>query len=155
MGTLQNTVSSFEPVESYSPRPARAPPRWTRFADRIGGTASFLCAIHCALLPFVIAILPLVGLGFLADHAIERGFVVFACLLATTTLGLGFRRHRDASPLFLLLPGIALLASGVLVDFERASTLHAVLVSSGGTLLALAHWRNLRVGHRHDANCRH
>ena len=37
-----------------------------RLADRFGATASFLCAVHCALLPLVIAALPAIGLGFLA-----------------------------------------------------------------------------------------
>ena len=30
---------------------------WWHVADRIGAGASFLCAIHCALLPFVLALL--------------------------------------------------------------------------------------------------
>ena len=37
--------------------------RWWHVADRVGATASFLCAIHCALLPFVLTLLPLLGLG--------------------------------------------------------------------------------------------
>src|SRR5690348_9027020 len=52
-------------------------------ADRVGATASFLCAVHCALLPFVIALLPLIGLGFLADHRFERVFVACAAALAS------------------------------------------------------------------------
>ena len=61
--------------------------RWWFLADRLGATASFLCAIHCAALPFVLAVLPLLGLSFLADHRFERGFVMFACALALTALG--------------------------------------------------------------------
>lgn len=129
--------------------------RLARLADRFGATASFLCAVHCALLPFVIALLPALGLGFLADHGIERGFIVFACSLATTTLVLGVRRHGDRRALVLLVPGVALLLAGALVDLERAVAVHALLVSSGGVLVALAHLANLRLGHVHDANCRH
>jgi hypothetical protein len=129
--------------------------RFAALADRFGATASFLCAVHCALLPFVIAVLPALGLGFLADHSIERAFVLFACTLAVTMLGLGYRRHGSAKALALLFPGIALLLAGVLVDFERATTLHAALVTCGGTLVALAHIVNLRLSHRHDENCRH
>lgn len=138
--------------------PAAASRRWSRLAalaDRFGATASFLCAIHCALLPFVIALLPTLGLGFLADHALERGFVVFACLLALTMLGLGYRRHRRPNALFLLLPAVLLLLAGVLVDSDRAVVAHAWLVTTGGSLLALAHLVNLRLSHVHDANCRH
>ena len=67
--------------------------RWWRVADRVGATASFLCAIHCALLPFVLALLPFVGLEFLADHRFERGFVLFACTLALFAMIRGYRRH--------------------------------------------------------------
>lgn len=135
--------------------------RRTRFsgfaavADRFGATASFLCAIHCALLPFVIAVLPALGLAVLADHAIERAFVTFACSLATVMLLLGYRKHRRANALLLLLPALALLLAGVLVDFEQSAVTHAWLVTTGGSLLALAHLVNLRLSHVHDANCRH
>ena len=124
-------------------------------ADRFGATASFLCAIHCALLPFVIAVLPALGLAVLADHAIERAFVTFACTLATVMLLLGYRKHRRANALLLLLPALALLLAGVLVDFEQSAVTHAWLVTTGGSLLALAHLVNLRLSHVHDANCRH
>lgn len=147
-------VNSTEtpPASEATPTPTS---RFAALADRFGATASFLCAVHCALLPFVIALLPALGLGFLADHSTERAFVVFACLLATTMLGLGFRRHGSRMALGVLFPGVALLLAGVLVDFERATTLHAVLVACGGTLVALAHIVNLRLSHRHDENCRH
>ena len=62
--------------------------RWWRVADRVGAVASFLCAIHCALLPFVLALLPFMGLEFLADHRLERAFVLFDGLLAVLVLPL-------------------------------------------------------------------
>ena len=40
-------------------------------ADRIGASASFLCALHCAALPFVFALLPALGLGFLGDDEVR------------------------------------------------------------------------------------
>ena len=35
--------------------------------DHAGMTASILCAIHCAIVPLLITLLPLAGLGFLAN----------------------------------------------------------------------------------------
>lgn len=128
-----------------------------RVADRFGATASFLCAVHCAVLPFVIAILPAIGLGFLANHRFERGFIAFASALALTTLIVGFRRHRQFRAFWFLVPGILLLAAGIVVDFEDNATAHAVLVAMGGTLVAVSHLTNLRLahGHVHDAACEH
>jgi hypothetical protein len=128
-----------------------------RLADRFGATASFLCAVHCALLPAVIALLPAIGLGFLADHGFEYGFIAFASVLAVTTAVIGFRRHRRFRAFWFLVPGVILLAVGVFIDPGHTTVRHAVLVSIGGTLVALAHLVNLRLahGHVHDASCGH
>jgi hypothetical protein len=129
----------------------------SRFADRFGATASFLCAVHCALLPLVLASLPAIGLGFLANHRFERGFIAFASALALTMLIVGFRRHRQFRAFWFLVPGILLLAAGIVLDFENNAIAHAVLVAMGGTLVALSHLTNLRLahGHVHDAACGH
>lgn len=135
--------------------------RWWHAADRLGATASFLCAIHCALLPFVIALLPLVGLSFLADHRFEAGFVLFACLLASAALYSGYRRHRRRLPLALAVPGLTLLVLGVTFLHSDSLLVHSVLVTCGGLLVAASHFVNLRVdrsghaGHIHGPSCVH
>lgn len=118
--------------------------RWWYIADRVGATASFLCAVHCALLPFVLALLPLLGLGFLAGHTFERVFVLCAATLASVALVMGYRRHRRRGPLLLAVPGLCLLVAGVCVDLDKALLAHAIMVTTGGTLLACAHLVNLR-----------
>lgn len=125
--------------------------RWWRAADRVGAMASFLCAIHCALLPFVLALLPLVGLQFLADHRFERAFVLLACVLASFVLVRGYRRHQRSLPLRLAVPGLALLLLGVIYINGPAPILHSVLVTCGGLLLAGAHFVNLRLDSRNSA----
>ncbi len=117
-------------------------------ADRVGAAASFLCAVHCALLPFVLALLPFIGLGFLADHRFERGFVLFACVLAALALGRGYRRHENPLPLLLAAPGISLLVLGVIFLDGHTLIAHSILVACGGLLLAAAHFVNLRVDRR-------
>ena len=133
--------------------------RWWQIADRIGATASFLCAIHCAALPFVLAILPFLGLSFLADHAFERGFVLFASALALVALVNGYRRHHRALALRLALPGLLLLVTGVTFAEGYPIAVHSVLVTCGGLLVACAHFFNLRFdrqySHVHSANCAH
>jgi hypothetical protein len=134
--------------------------RWWHVADRVGAAASFLCAIHCALLPFMLAALPLLGMEFLADHRFERGFVMFACVLALLVLVRGFRRHRWSRPLLLATPGLALLLLGVTYAESYSIVLHSALVTCGGLLVAAAHFINLRRdhqldGHRHGPQCAH
>jgi hypothetical protein len=123
-------------------------------ADRVGATASFLCAIHCAALPFVIAVLPALGLSFLADHKFERIFIACASVLALAALIRGYYRHRVPSALVLALPGIALLWVGVWVfDAENSLTVHAIMVTVGGCCVAFAHVVNLRLTHLFGQCC--
>jgi len=125
--------------------------------DRIGAGASIVCAIHCALLPLIFGVLPALGLAFLSDHRFERLFVGFAIVLATFSLGFGWRQHGSYRAFWLLLPGIGLLIVGLLMDADHGSRLHAALVSIGGTLVALAHVINLRLtrAHVHGPACNH
>lgn len=126
-----------------------------RVIDRVGALASFLCAVHCALLPVVFGVLPALGLAFLADHAIERAFVGFAIVLASTSLLFGLRKHGSYRAFWFLIPGIVLLIIGMLVGADHSDVRHAVLVSIGGTLVALSHVVNLRLNHVHGPACNH
>ena len=148
---------SYVIASDQTPMSPTQPSLVHRLADRFGATASFICAVDCALLPLVIAALPAIGLGFLANHRYERGFIAFASVLAVTTFILGYRRHRRFRAFWFLLPGILLLAAGIAVDFEANAMTHAVLVAIGGTLVAVSHVTNLRLahGHVHDAACEH
>ena len=128
-----------------------------RAADTLGATASFLCAIHCALLPLVLVMLPSVGLSVLADHDVERVFIACASALSVLTLWLGFRRHHRRNAFVFLFPGLGLLLLGVVFETNGWLLWHTVLVTLGGSLLATAHITNLRLAqpHVHTEHCRH
>ena len=154
----QVDMPSFQSAPAFvPPRPTTSSPR--RFAtlvDRVGATASMLCAVHCALLPFVLALLPLIGLEFLAGHTFERIFVGCAAMLACASLVTAYRRHRRPHALFLMVPGIALLCLGILVNLDVHVLVHTACVVTGGVLVASAHVVNLVLAHRHQhATCTH
>jgi hypothetical protein len=133
-------------------------PRTANGVDRFGAIASLLCAIHCAVLPFVLALLPVLGLSFLAGHVFERCFVACASALASWSLLSSYRRHRRTQPLWVLLPGLTLLWLGAFIVNEHYGTgIHAVLVAMGGMLLATAHLTNLHLARvpGHAPECRH
>jgi hypothetical protein len=137
----------------FAPTLPKDPPKKALlgFADRLGATASFLCAVHCAVLPFVLAALPAFGLGFLADHGFEHAFILGASLLALFTLIQGYRRHRIRLALALLLPGLAFLwLGGFVVDSHDTIMWHAILVAIGGSCVAAAHLTNMRLVHVHE-----
>ena len=110
-------------------------PRLHALFDRLGATGALLCAIHCALLPILIALLPSLGLSAAVAPSFEVGFVLFATLF-----------------------GLAVLWIGILYPPLHHSVVpHAVAMTFGGTLVGLAHLANLRLnhGHVHDATCAH
>ena len=146
----------FEPNQQVQAHNVRRV--FTHLADRVGAIASFLCALHCAALPFVLALLPALGLGFLADHGFERGFIVCASGLALATLVYGYRRHHASRAFVFLLPGLALLwLGGFVFDLHGGFGWHSVLVACGGSCIALAHLTNLRLVHGHEQGtcCEH
>ena len=136
--------------------PTRLAANLTR-ADRFGLTASLLCAIHCALLPLAIALLPSLGVAaWLGNEGFEEGFVVFASLLGLYTMVSGYRRHRAVRALWLLIPGLLVLWVSVLYPpLHHHLLAHAVSMTLGGSLVGLAHLANLRLVHVHSANCGH
>lgn len=126
--------------------------------DRFGAAGSLLCAIHCALLPVAIAVLPSLGLAVLGSQGFERAFVAFATLLGVFSVVWGYRRHRAVRALSLLIPGLITLWAVVLYAPMHEMVLpHAIAMTFGGTLVGLAHIANLRLnhGHVHDASCAH
>lgn len=118
-----------------------------RRADRVGFAASLLCAIHCALVPILLALLPAFGLNVGGWVDIDQAFVVFATVLGATTLTLGYRRHRAFRAWAVLVPALALVWVGSFSSVHDHSAIHAVVMTIGGVLLATAHFVNLRLTH--------
>jgi hypothetical protein len=140
------------------PDPRPTPKNSSALLDRIGATGSLLCAIHCALLPLLIALLPSLGIAAWLGEDFELGFVLFASLFGLAVLAWSYRRHRAVRALGLLLPGLVALWAGLLYPALHHSLVpHAVVMTFGGTLVGLAHLANLRLnhGHVHDASCAH
>jgi hypothetical protein len=110
--------------------------------DNAGMTASILCAIHCAIVPLLITVLPLAGLGFLANPLIEWSMIIFAVFIGSYAIGLSYlRTHRRLLPVALLIAGFLVIIVGhVFVQGWH----EAIVVPIGGLLIATAHFFNYR-----------
>lgn len=130
--------------------------RYRRLLDRMGAFASFLCALHCAALPVVIAVLPSLGVSTWLGGDIEVWFVLFATSVGLFSVIWGYRHHRGVRALGLLLPGLIVLWFGILyAPLHEAAIPHAITMTLGGVTVALAHLANMRLVHVHDATCVH
>ena len=79
------------------------------WADLAGMTASIGCAIHCAAMPLVIAYLPALGLGWLADEGFHQWMAVLCFALAALAFLPGWRKHRSLLPVGFGIAGVFLL----------------------------------------------
>ncbi|MBK0379130.1 MerC domain-containing protein [Mucilaginibacter segetis] len=109
--------------------------------DNIGMTASTLCAIHCAAVPIFFTSLPLVGLGFLANPWVEWIMILFALLVGVSSIGTSVKIHHRLLPLILLIAGFVTVIAGHLLI---SGWLEAVVVPSGGIVIAIAHFVNYK-----------
>jgi hypothetical protein len=107
--------------------------------DRLGASASFICAVHCALTPFAASILPLLGIGFLADERIEHMVLWVSLALATMSMCWGLRVHRQRRILVLFGAALFFVVSG---RFLLEGSLEVILVVLGALLFSCAHLLN-------------
>lgn len=73
----------------------------------VGSCASVACAIHCIAMPFVIAMLPALGIGWLASKKFEIVALVVAIGCSLLSLCWGYRTHGR-------LRGFGIMASGAM-----------------------------------------
>lgn len=120
--------------------------------DFIGFGASFLCAIHCALLPFVMTIGLMGGLSWLTNPIIEIGFIVLSLGLAAISLYPSFKKkHHRSQALKIAGVGFGLLFLSRLVG--HGNVLEIITVVVGGLLIAYAHYINWKLLKIYSSDC--
>ena len=115
--------------------------------DRAGATASFLCAIHCALMPLVVTLLPLLGLSFLASEPVEWTLLAASAGLGSSSLCLGFRKHRKRRVFMVLAIALAIMVAGRVFHEHHVGIWGPVLMVIGGLMMMSAHLLNHRLCH--------
>lgn len=105
--------------------------------DFVGFCSSVLCAIHCALTPILLSVLPLAGLQFLSNPVIEYSLIAVSIVIASLALLRGYsRHHKDPLPLVVVGYGFLLITLG---RFAHADWQEVFFSSVGATSVAAAH----------------
>ena len=107
--------------------------------DSVGAGLSFACAIHCMAMPLLIAVLPLIGLGFFLSESAELVMVIGAVALAAGSLTWGYRHHRQWQILLVLGVALALI---FIARFWSAAGHEAIFMALGGISLTAGHLVN-------------
>jgi len=128
-----------------------------RLVDKLGASASFLCAVHCALLPIMVSVLPLLGLSILADEKFEIVMLALAAGLAVVSGCCGYLTHRNCWVVFSFAGALVILGLGALVFHDHHGSYHKhdnwLFMALGGTMLAITHIVNHRLCSRCDTCC--
>lgn len=111
--------------------------------DALGAAVSVACAIHCALLPLVIATLPALRL----NTFFEYGMILLAFLIGIGALRHGYRKHhRHRMPALLFATGMMLLIAKQIWQEQEL-----LFLASALPLILGAHAWNYRLCRRNQA----
>ena len=115
--------------------------------DKAGMTASTICAIHCAIMPVAIGVLPIIGLGFVADGWFEWMMVGTAALVGGVSMKRGQVRHRRHTAWCFFVPGLVavLLGLSLLEETPGLFPWKAIVMAIGGFTIATAHFINSKL----------
>jgi Kef-type K+ transport system membrane component KefB len=111
--------------------------------DNLGIIASAICLVHCLAMPFVIALLPVLGLQFLESHESHVFLAAFIWAFALFAIVPGYLKHRKIQILIGTGLGLALVTLGVMFGhalFGEKGEL--ICLSIGNLTLVAVHWKN-------------
>lgn len=129
---------------------------WFRSAetfDRAGFAVSVACGVHCVLTPLVVGAAASLPVGWLFSERTEAMMLAVAAALGSLSLLPAYlRRHGRKRCLAMFAFGAALL---LVSRFAlHGGAVEPWLIAGGATMVAAAHWTNLRLC-RSCRDCRH
>lgn len=107
--------------------------------DSIGFSASFICAIHCALMPILFATLTLTPLSFLANPKFEEIVILISLIIAILSLSSSFRHHKSLIPLFTAIFGFIIIFTSHFFEYKES-----ILTPIGAFTVAFSHLVNFK-----------
>ena len=118
----------------------------TPSADKTAIGLSFLCVLHCLLLPVVVALLPAAGILSFDDEWFHRILLLFVLPVSAFALFIGVRRHRNMSVMAIGITGLLILVVGAAIGHDVfGETGERIVTLIGSVLVAISHLRNFRL----------
>lgn len=118
--------------------------------DKLGIATSVACAVHCTLLPLLVAVLPFLDVPGLEHPALEWSFIGLALIFGTFSMLHGYRRHHGKLlPLSLFSIGFVCL---LLNQLSEEAYVFLLIPASAGFIIS-GHVLNM-VYTRKQAHCR-
>lgn len=123
-------------------------------ADKTAISLSFICTLHCLVVPFAVALLPTLAAINLQDEAFHLWMVIAVIPASLLALSMGCKKHRDYRVLLLGITGLSLLILAAFFGYdllgEHAETAVTVL---GAVIIAAGHLLNHRLCQHSRCEC--
>lgn len=112
--------------------------------DFVGFSTSMACALHCSVLPLILALGIFPALEFLTHGIVEAIFIASAIIIASWALIGGYHKHKSWNPLLIAALGFSL----ILISRFSEGYLEGIFTTIGGLVVATSHyinWKNLQL----------
>lgn len=128
-------MEEYQREVTYAPKKTRI--NW----DALGAGASFVCAIHCAALPLLLSVVPLMGISFFENPYIEYSLMFISFIIGLIALYRGYSHHKGTLPIVLFATGFPLL---VFSHIKLQGIISFSIIGFAALLIIGAHILNYR-----------
>ena len=118
----------------------------TESGDKAAIGLSFACALHCLMVPLLLALFPSATLSSLGDERIHLGLLALIIPVSVFSLTLGCRLHRSLRVVALGVAGVCILVfSAFLAHDIGGDSLETAGTVLGSSIVALSHALNFKL----------
>lgn len=123
--------------------------------DKVAIGLSFLCAIHCLVLPLIIVLLPSIAALQLQNEAFHTWMLIAVIPTSIYALIMGCKQHKRFRLLILGIVAISILVIAALTEETLPNEILAkALTLIGAMMLAYGHFQNYRLcKHKKGCDC--
>ena len=122
--------------------------------DKAAISLSLACALHCLMVPLLLAIFPSTALSGIGDERIHLGLLALIIPISLFSLTLGCRLHRSLTVVVLGVAGVFILIFSALLAHDiGGESLETAGTLLGSGIIALSHAMNFKFCRAHNACC--
>ena len=121
--------------------------------SKFGFWSSFICAIHCTLLPLVLILIPTSGVYLFINETFELVFLLVSLVINIANLCFGYKMHKSNKALAILASGLFIFLVGRLLhkhnhDHFIQYDLFNLFMIVGGFMMATSSLINSKLCHK-------
>ncbi|TQV72104.1 MerC domain-containing protein [Aliikangiella marina] len=113
--------------------------------DKTAIGLSFLCVVHCLILPLLLILVPSSTLQMFSDEGFHQGILIAVFISSFTALTIGFKKHKQISIVYWISAGLMILFSAALLGHDLLGEYaEKILTVLGAAIIAIGHIKNYK-----------